>query len=86
MSELDDLKKENKLLKEEIEMLKEKLQKYTYSKGHKNYYEKNKDIVKTRANNYLEKLKSENPEKLKEYRRRAYLKQKEKRALLNINN
>jgi len=27
--------------------------------------------------NYLNKLKEENPEKLKEYRRRAYLKRKE---------
>ena len=28
--------------------------------------------------NYLHKLKEENPDKLKEYRRRAYLKRKEK--------
>jgi len=28
--------------------------------------------------NYLQKLKEENPEKLKEYRRKAYLNRKEK--------
>ena len=38
---------------------------------------KNKDVVKEKAKNYLEKLKNENPDKLKEYRRRAYLKRKE---------
>jgi len=40
--------------------------------------EKNKEIVKEKGNIHLTKLKEENPEKLKEYRRRAYLKRKEK--------
>jgi hypothetical protein len=35
------------------------------------------------GSNYLKKLKEENPEKLKEYRRTAYQKRKEK--LLNQN-
>jgi len=72
------LQEENKQLKIEVEELKEKLQKYTNSEGHKKYYEKNKEVVKKKAKNYLEKLKTENPDKLKEYRRRAYLKRKEK--------
>jgi hypothetical protein len=44
----------------------------------KKYYEKNKERVKENAKNYLNRLKVENPEKLKEYRHRAYLKRKEK--------
>ena len=72
------LQEENKQLKIEVEELREKLQKYTNSEGHKKYYEKNKEVVKTKAKNYLEKLKTENPDKLKEYRRQAYLKRKER--------
>lgn len=70
------LQNENDKLKLEVEELKQKLQKYTNSVGHKKY-EKNKEVVKEKAKNYLEKLKTENLEKLKEYRRRVYLKQKE---------
>lgn len=75
---IETLQEENKQLKLELEELKDKLQKYTNSGGHKKYYEKNKEVVKKKAKNYLENLKTENPEKLKEYRRRAYLKRKEK--------
>lgn len=71
------LQEENKQLKLEVEELKDKLQKYRNNEGHKKYYEKNKEVVKKKAKNYLEKLKTENPDKLKEYRRRAYLKRKE---------
>ena len=74
----ETLQEENKQLKLEVEELREKLQKYTNSEGHKKYYEKNKELVKKKAKNYLEKLKTENPDKLKEYRRRSYLKRKEK--------
>ena len=34
--------------------------------------------MKELGSNYLQKLKEENPEKLKEYRQRAYQKRKEK--------
>ena len=81
----DELIKENQLLKDELEKTKhilletqEHLKKYTNSKGHKDYYEKNKEIIKEKGNIHLIKLKEENPDKLKEYRRRAYLKRKEK--------
>lgn len=73
---IEELHKEINELKNEIKTLKERLQKYTNSDGHKNYYEKNKETVKAKAKTYLQKLKEENPEKLKEYRRRYYLKQK----------
>jgi len=67
---------ENKLLKEENTLLKEKLDKYMSQ--HKNYYENNKEIINEKAKQRLKKLSEENPEKIKEYRRNAYLKRKEK--------
>jgi hypothetical protein len=68
--------KDNKLLKEENDLLKEKLTKYMSQ--HKNYYENNKEIVNEKAKQRLKKIAEENPEKIKEYRRNAYLKRKEK--------
>ena len=67
---------ENKLLKEENTLLKEKLDKYMSQ--HKNYYENNKEIINEKAKQRLKKIAEENPEKIKEYRRNAYLKRKEK--------
>jgi hypothetical protein len=58
------------------ERLKEQLEKYTHSQ--KEYYEKNKDIVMKKANEYKKKIKETNPVKIKEYAHRAYLKKKEK--------
>jgi predicted MPP superfamily phosphohydrolase len=69
---------ENAQLKQRIAELEEKLKKYTSGKNHKKYYENNKEKVMETGSNYLKKLKEENPEKLREYRRRAYLKRKEK--------
>jgi hypothetical protein len=67
---------ENKLLREENAILKEKLNKYINQ--HKNYYENNKDIINEKAKQRLKKISEENPDKIKEYRRTAYLKRKEK--------
>jgi cell division septum initiation protein DivIVA len=74
--------KENKLLKEENDLLKEKLTKYMSQ--HKNYYENNKEIINEKAKQRLKKIAEENPEKIKEYRRTAYLKRKEKLKNTNI--
>ena len=74
--------KENQLLKEENDLLKEKLTKYMSQ--HKNYYENNKEIVNQKAKQRLKKIAEENPEKIKEYRRNAYLKRKEKLKNTNI--
>ena len=74
----EDYKIENELLKQRINELEERLKKYTCGKNHKKYYEKNKEKVMENGANYLQKLKEENPEKLKEYRRTAYLNRKEK--------
>jgi hypothetical protein len=73
---------ENKRLKEENALLKEKLDKYI--NHHKNYYENNKEIVNEKAKERLKKLAEEKPDKLKEYRRTAYLKRKEKLKNQNI--
>lgn len=77
---MNSLELEVKFLKEENEKLKECLENYNNSR--KNYYEKNKDIVKEKAKKELKRIKEENPEKIKEYAKRAYLKQKEKKIRL----
>ena len=76
--EITNLVAENEKLKNEIIELKDQLKKYTYGNTHKRYYEKNKERVKEGGANYLKKLKEENPDKLKEYRRTAYLNKKNK--------
>jgi len=83
---MDGLEQENVLLKQKIQELEERLKKYTNGENHKRYYEKNKDKVKEIGANYLNKLKEENPEKLKEYRRTYYLKKKEKMKQDDQNN
>ena len=76
--DITNLVAENEKLKNEIIELKEQLKKYTYGNTHKRYYEKNKERVKEGGANYLKKLKEVNPDKLKEYRRTAYLNKKNK--------
>jgi|UniRef100_A0A6C0D1J9 hypothetical protein len=61
-----------------LEETSKKLEKYTNNDRHKKYYEKNKTRIKANAKRYLDKLKEENPDKLKEYRHNAYMKRKER--------
>lgn len=68
---------EIKSLKEENEHLKKLLENYNNSR--KSYYEKNKEIIKEKAKDRLKKLAQENPEKIKEYAKKAYQNQKEKK-------
>jgi hypothetical protein len=75
---MEELYQENQRLLLRIKELEEHLKKYTNSDGHRRYYEKNKEKVIINANNYLKRLAEENPDKIKEYRKRAYLKRKEK--------
>jgi N-glycosylase/DNA lyase len=63
-------------LRTKYDLCKSQLEKYTNNDRHKRYYEQNKDRVKANAKQYLNKLKEDNPEKLKEYRHRAYIKRK----------
>lgn len=73
---VNEMVKEIDSLRAEVSKLKSQLENYNNSR--KLYYEKNKDYVKEKAKEGLKKLAEENPDKLKEYRRRAYLKRKEK--------
>lgn len=76
--EIDKLKLEIEELKNKNNELEEKLKSYTNPIRNKKYYEKNSDIVKEKAKNYMEKIKETNPEKLKEWRHTAYLNRKAK--------
>jgi predicted nucleic acid-binding Zn-ribbon protein len=76
--EIEDLKQRIVQLTKRNEELEEKLKKYTNSTRHIDYYEKHKEEVKERTKNYVQKLKNDNPEKLKEWRRTYYLKRKER--------
>jgi hypothetical protein len=78
MNEVDIIKNKVEELKKKNAELEERLKKYTNGDNHKRYYEKNKEKVKELGTNYIQKLKEENPEKLKEYRRTAYLNRKAK--------
>ena len=81
--EITVLKEKIEKMEKYIMELEDHLKKYTNNNRHLKYYENNKEVVKERTKNYVEKLKTENPEKLKEWRRNYYLKRKEK--LVNEN-
>jgi len=66
-------------LNKRIDDLETHLKKYTNGSNHKRYYEKNKDKIKESGSLYLQKLKEENPEKIKEYSKKAYIKKKLKK-------
>ena len=78
------LQTENIKLKNTIKDLEEKLiqsekrnKKYTNSVAHKEYYKLHKEEVKAKGKTYLQKLKIEDPEKIKYY----WKKENEKRKL-----
>ena len=77
---IEKLTEENKLLKEKINELTEHLKKYTAPKRNKKFYENHKEEIIKKVMEYKEKNKDkkQDPEKIKEYNRRAYLKRKEK--------
>jgi len=77
----EELIKENLLLKEEVDLLKEKLKNYTAPKRSKNFYETHKEEIKQKVREYKEKTNYNSnipKEKKQEYNKRAYLKKKEK--------
>uniref|UniRef100_A0A6C0D3Q5 Uncharacterized protein n=1 Tax=viral metagenome TaxID=1070528 RepID=A0A6C0D3Q5_9ZZZZ len=74
--DIENVIKENISLKEENNKLKTLLENYNTSR--KSYYEKNKKIVNEKAKQRLKKIAEEDPERLKEINRKAYLKRKEK--------
>ncbi len=80
---IEKLIEENKLLKEKINELTEHLKKYTAPKRNKKFYENHKEEIIKKVMEYKEKNKDkkQDPEKIKEYNRRAYLKRKEKNTV-----
>jgi hypothetical protein len=72
----EELIKENLLLREENEKLKQQLENYNNSR--KSYYEKNKELVNQKAKERMKKMAQENPDKIKEYAKKAYLNKKAK--------
>ena len=77
---IEKLIEENKLLNEKINELTEHLKKYTAPQRNKKFYENHKEEIIKKVMEYKEKnkYKKSDPEKIKEYNRRAYLKRKEK--------
>lgn len=91
--EYEDLKKEFQIYKEDMinkineyelntNELKEKLKKYTAPKRNKTFYENHKEEIIKKNKEYIKKnkdnLKKPDPEKIKEYNKRAYEKRKQK--------
>jgi len=66
-------------LETELQATKEHLKKYTAPSYKKEYYEKNKDVIKERNHKYKEKTNYKStPEQRKEYNQISYLRRKEK--------
>ena len=76
---IESLLQENAILKEEINTLKIKLEKYVGTDRQKKYYENNKEEIKQKVKEYRETTNySVSPEKKKQYARTAYLNKKSK--------
>ena len=80
---IEELYKEIHNLRSQVQTLKGQLEKYTNNDRHKRYYNNNKDKIKQNARRYIEKLKDENPDKLKEYRKKAYMNRKQRESSQN---
>ena len=78
LSENKFLKQINSELLAKVDELTTRLHKYTNGDNHKRYYEKNKEKIKQSGATYLQKLKTENPDKIKAYSKQAYANKKKK--------
>jgi hypothetical protein len=81
-TKIKELAEENAKLKEELQLTKEHLKKYTAPASSKVYYEKHKEEQKQRVKEYQQRTNYKSdykptPEQKKEYNRREYLKRKE---------
>ena len=83
---MDNILDENTKLKAELEKqkliiqdLENRLKRYINNEAHKKYYENHKQEIKQQQSKYIEKLRAENPDKMKEYYQRANQKRKEKK-------
>ena len=75
---IDAIRAENAALKAELESVKKQLQKYIDVRT--SYYEKNKEVVNEKSKLRRKKIAEEDPERLREMNRLAYLKRKERLA------
>ncbi len=83
--ENSNIKNEIITYKNEIELLKEKLKKYSNPERSKKYYENHKDELKEKYKKYQEEYRTKiDPDKKAEYNKRAYQKKKEKELLTNL--
>jgi methionyl-tRNA formyltransferase len=85
--EIAELKKENSMLREELEKIKEQLNRYVAPERHKTYYENNKEKIKQRVRDYQENTNYHSKisaEKKKQYARTAYLNKKAKLEKSNV--
>lgn len=74
-----------KELEKQNEELKQHLKKYTSHQGGKKYYEKNRETIIERNKEYNKTHKRViDPEKIKEYNKRAYEKRKQKKEKENL--
>jgi cell division protein FtsB len=79
------LREENEKLKNELNLTKEHLKKYTAPSCKKLYYEKNKEEIKQKVKQYKEQSNYVVPkEVIKERNKRAYQKRKQKLENQNI--
>jgi len=79
---IDELRDENAALKVELESVKKQLQKYIDART--SYYEKNKEVVNEKSKLRRKKIAEEDPERLREMNRIAYLKRKERLAAVAV--
>jgi len=77
-NEIAELRAENAALKSELEAVKKQLQRYIDFRT--SYYEKNKEVVNEKSKLRRKKMAEEEPERLRELNRIAYLKRKERLA------
>jgi hypothetical protein len=81
------LREENDKLKNELNLTKEHLKKYTAPSSKKLYYEQNKEEIKKKVKQYKEKTNYVVPkEVIKERNKTAYQKRKEKEEKLENQN
>ena len=86
---IKELEERNAKLEDELRTTKEHLKKYTAPPSSKEYYEKNKEVIKERVKKYQEQTNYKasykpTPEQKKKWARTAYLKKKEKLEQANM--
>ena len=86
---IKELTEKNAKLEQELLLTKEHLKKYTAPPISKEYYEKNKEVIKERVKKYQEQTNYKasykpTPEQKKKWARTAYLKKKEKLEQANM--